>query len=281
VACGTNPNFTHEDYKGEVADVSADGEYILGYNFGQTPYSWDDPLYDPTLWASAYRRNPDDSFDQIPPPPGASPYDAWTPFSISDDGGTVVGRYGWWIYSYPVLWTPETGTLDLQWFLIGQGFDEMWYWYLTDLTSVSSDGNTVAGHGNNPDGWLEGFVIDISKVKLCHKPGDAAERTLAIGWDSIGNHMAHGDALATCEFLQSGARSRSVDEFRPQRPADMVVPKEARDARFHDKEAMDAQRLLGPGAGAEESAAHDTALDTPAVRKRSGKQGSTQRGSNR
>jgi hypothetical protein len=255
---------------------------VLGYNFGNSSYNWDDPLFDPTLWASAYVRNPDGSFVQVPPPPGANPNDAWTPFAISDDGGTVVGRYGWWIYSYPTLWTAETGTLDLQYFLIGQGFDEMWYWYLTDLTSVSSDGTVVAGHGNNPDGWLEGFVIDISKVKLCHKPGEAAERTLAISWDSIGNHMAHGDELATCEFLTSGARSRSVDEFRPQRPANMDVPKEARDARFHDEDAMKAQRALAPANRVEESAAHDnTALDTPAIRERSSQQRSTKRGSNR
>jgi len=279
-ACDTNPNYDGNAYKGEVADVSADGEYIVGYNFGNPDYN--SPGYDPLPWASAYVRNPDGSFVQVPPPPGANPYDSWTPFAISDDGGTVVGRYGWWIYSYPTLWTAETGTLDLQYFLIGQGFDEMWYWYLTDLTTVSSDGNTVAGHGTNPDGWLEGFVIDISKVKLCHKGGTNAQRTLAVSWDSIGNHLDHGDELATCEFLQSGARSRSVSEFRPERPDDMVVPDEARDARFHDKDAMEAQRALAPANRVEESsAAHDTTLDTPAVRKRSGKQRSTKRILNR
>jgi len=157
----------------------------------------------------------------------------------------------------------------------------MWYWYLTDLTAVSADGNTVAGHGNNPDGWLEGYVIDISKVKLCHKPGDPAERTLGVSWDSIPNHMAHGDVLATCEFLQSGARSRSVSEFRPERPANIDVPAEAVDARFHGKEAMKAQQALGPANRVEGSAAHDTALETPAVRERSGQPRATKSGQKR
>jgi hypothetical protein len=268
-ACDANPNWTAENYKGEVADVTADGQYLVGYNYGQSPYNWDDPLYDPTLWASAYRSNPDDSFTKIGIPPFGNPNDSWTPFAISDNGKTVVGRYGWWIYSYPTLWTEETGTLDLQYFLIAQGFDEMWFWGLTDLTSVSSDGTIVAGHGYNPEGWLEGYVIDISKVKICHAPPGNPDnaRTLSIGWDSIGDHIAHGDEVATCEFLKSGASSRSVEEFRPSRPANMDVPAEALDARFHDQDAMKAQQALYSGT---QSAPHDdTALDTPADRERS------------
>ena len=258
-ACDDNPNWVAEDWKGEAYDITPDGDYIVGEHFGQSAAAWNEPGYNPELFASAYRMNPDGSFTQIGIPPFGNPEDAWTPFAISDDGSTVVGRYGWWIYSYPTLWTEATGTLDLQYFLIGQGLDDLWFWYLTDLTSVSADGKIVAGHGYNPDGWLEGYTIDLSKVSVCHKDGTPAQRTLRIGWDSIADHLAHGDDLATCEFLASGARSRSVDEFRPTRPANATMPEEAKDSKWHSGEDVKKQAELSANSGSEQSSPYEAA----------------------
>ena len=136
-----------------------------------------------------------------------------------------------------------------------------------DLEYLSMASSDAVFH--NPEGWLEGYVIDISKVKICHAPPGNPDnaRTLSIGWDSIGEHVGHGDEVATCEFLKSGARSRSVEEFRPSRPANMDVPAEALDAKWHSDDAMKAQQALYSGT---QSAPHDdTALDTPADRERS------------
>ena len=211
--CIPNPDWdaaAQAAYKGEGADVTGDGQYIVGYAYGQS--DWNSPDYDPLLWASAYVQNPDYSFTQVPPPPGASPYDSWTPFRISDDGSTVVGRYGWWIYSYPTVWTEATGTLDLQFFLIGQGLDDLWFWYLRNASAVSADGTIIAGDGYNPDFWIEGFRLDMTKVSLCHMPGGdfSKARTLTVALESAGDHMAHGDPLMTCEFYGGGSNSREA-----------------------------------------------------------------------
>jgi hypothetical protein len=230
-ACIDNPEWDPmaiEDYKGEGYKVTPDGNYTLGFEYGQSPYHWSDPLYDWTLFSSAYVQNPDGSFSQVAPPPGGLEGDSWTPLAMSDSGDVVVGRYGWWIYSFPTIWTKYTGTLDFQYFLVSQGLDELWFWYLASLNAVSADGRTVAGYGTNyenPDcplqnGCQEGFVVDMNKVKVCHKPGDH-ERTLTIALESAGDHIDHGDFLGTCEFMNSGGRSRAADLHRPRPAATM------------------------------------------------------------
>jgi len=213
VVCIPNPDWDADAmaaYKGEGADVSGDGKYIVGYNYGNS--DWNSPDYDPLLWASAYIQDPNGSFTQVPPPPGASPYDSWTPFRISDNGRTVVGRYGWWIYAYPTVYTAETGTLDLQWFLIGQGLDDLWFWTLRNASAVSADGTIIGGDGYNPDFWIEGYHLDMKRISLCHIPGGDFDkaRTLKVALDSVGAHMAHGDLLSTCEFADGGANSRAA-----------------------------------------------------------------------
>lgn len=219
-SCSDNPAHTPDmdlNYKGEAYDISRNGEHILGMNFGNP--DWQDPNYDPTLYGSGYIKHADGSFTQLPPPETGSPYDSWTTIAVNNDGTVAVGRYGWWIYSFPVVWTKETGTLDLQWFLVGQGLDELWYWYLYNLTAVSGDGRYIAGYGYNPDNWLEGFVVDLEKLALCHKPGAHNERTLRVSWESIPDHLAHGDVLSTCEFMAGGAHSRArLNSMRPARP---------------------------------------------------------------
>jgi hypothetical protein len=227
VVCIPNPDWdaaAMAAYKGEAADVSADGQYVFGENFGIS--DWNLPDYDPLLWASAYIQNPNGSFTQVPPPPGASPYDSWTPFNISDNGQTAVGRYGWWIYSYPTVWTASMGTIDLQWFLIGQGLDDLWFWTLRNASTVSADGAIIGGDGYNPDFWIEGFHLDMNKVSICHMPGGDFNkaRTLTIGLDSVGDHVAHGDPLMTCEFYGGGANSRAALRGQTATSAHPPVP---------------------------------------------------------
>jgi hypothetical protein len=137
---------------------------------------------------------------------------------MSDDGSKIVGKYGSFWSSYPVLWTEETGTLDFQYFLVTQGLDDLYFWYLGPVTSVNADGTMVGGYGTNyvnPDcpsqwGCTEGWVSGIAKASVCHKDDLPAERTLTIAWGSLGNHLGHGDQLGTCEFWESGG-ARAAD----------------------------------------------------------------------
>jgi uncharacterized membrane protein len=149
-------------------------------------------------------------------------WDTFSPRAISADCNTVVGSFGGGGFfgspPYPVVWNRNLGiTIDLQVFLLGQGLDDLFFWFLSDADAVSSDGTVIAGYGSNPDGWLEAFRVDLGRVKVCHKPdgnGTGSDRTIAIGWDSVANHLGHGDALATCEFLAADGASRTAGARR-------------------------------------------------------------------
>ena len=216
--CFDNPDFSPETEKGEAYSMTPDGSYIAGERFGQSPYDWSDPLYDPYLWASGWRRNPDGSFTKLEVPEGVYPDGQWLPIDMSDDGSVIGGKFGSFWSSYPVLWTEETGTLDMQYFLVAQGLDDLYFWFIQQVNTVRADGAMVGGTGTNyvnPDchsqwGCTEGWVAEIAKASVCHKDDSPAERTLTIGWDSIGNHLGHGDQLGTCEFWEEGG-ARAAD----------------------------------------------------------------------
>jgi len=225
--CYDNPDYESETEKGEAYSMTPDGNYIAGAVFGQSPYPWNHPDYDPYLWASGYRMNPDDSFTRLDPPEGVYPDGNWYPIDMSDDGSVIGGRFGSFWSSYPVLWTEETGTLDMQYFLVAQGLDDLYFWFIQQVNAVRADGQMVGGTGTNyvnPDchsqwGCTEGWVAEIAKASVCHKADEPAERTLTVGWDSLGDHIGHGDGLGTCEFLEGGG-ARAADFAGTQNSAD-------------------------------------------------------------
>jgi hypothetical protein len=223
--CADNPSWVPENYKGEVTAMTPDGRFLVGIHYGDAG-TWGTPSWNPLLWATGYIQNPDGSFTMLPPPPGADIENSyWVPTNVSDDGSIVIGTYGSW-GGYPVLWSAQTGTIDLQFFLVGQDLSDLWYWYLTAANALSSDGMVIGGHGQDPPGscstpfgdqCTEGYIVDISNVKVCHKPGDHNERTLTISWSSVGDHLGHGDYLATCEFGNQYGAARGAD-MRPEPP---------------------------------------------------------------
>jgi len=267
--CIDNPDYVAEASKGEATAVTSDGSYVLGYAYGESPYHWSDPLYDWTLNASAYVRNPDGSFTQVPPPPGGYDGDFWTPIGISDDGNVVVGRFGFLSYAYPTIWIRGVGTIDFQFFLVSQGIDDAWFWWMTSLNAVSADGTIVAGAGYNPSFQPEGFVVDISKVKVCHAPPGYPdkERTVLVGLDSVADHVGHGDFLGTCEFMDSDAASRGASVLRPGRPGSQASPDDNPVFRSRD-EAERMNGLLGSEPIGEEPQRRQTHRRTRAQRTR-------------
>jgi hypothetical protein len=190
--------------------VTPDGATILFTGQSPADFNVRAALYDVATGA----------IEQLPFPavPGDPFWDSLQGWAISDDGNTVVGEFGGGGFfgspPYPVLWNRDIGmTIDVQVFLLGQGLDDLFFWILEDATAVNSDGTIIAGSGVNPDGWIEAWKADISKVKICHKPegqGVGNERTIAIGWESVPNHLGHGDFLSTCEFAEDGG-SRVAD----------------------------------------------------------------------
>jgi uncharacterized membrane protein len=200
LVCIDNPDWTADMYKGEAYDVSDDGQYACGRNFD---YNQFDP---------GYRANPDGTFTKLDVLP-EFPFIV-DPFDISDDGKVIVGRSGSFFSGVTAYaWIEGVGPVDLQLFLQAQGLDELFFWSLAQVNAVSADGKVIAGYGFNPDGWLEGWIVDMSKLWVCHTPGDNPEgaRTLGIDLASAADHVAHGDFLGTCEFQQSGAMSRAAE----------------------------------------------------------------------
>jgi hypothetical protein len=201
VVCIDNPAWNNAAFKGEARDISNNG-YVVGTNFG----------YDYPQWNDAYRQNPNGSFTNIPTAPSFP--DTWEPFRISEDGKTVVGIIGNPFFgSIPAFWNEGTGTQDLQLFLLAQGLDELYFWYLYAINDVSADGTVMAGTGYDPDFNQQGFIVDLKKLWVCHAPSGHPEnaRTLGVEFGGVGNHLDHGDFLGTCDFLNSGGLSRAAE----------------------------------------------------------------------
>jgi len=213
--CVDNPNWTDDLYKGEAYDMTDDGRYVCGqhFDFGDK-------------WDTGWRANPDGSFTEIPPPE-SWPYTI-EPFRISQDGSTVVGYAGDRVIgTIPIFWREGLGTIDLQYFLVAQGLDDLLQWYLIQASTLSADGTIIGGYGANPDRVLEGWIVDLKNVWVCHAPGGDTNkpRTLGVDIASAADHVAHGDFLGTCEFLDSIGESglddgpSKLDELNARRRA--------------------------------------------------------------
>ncbi|HEX5041267.1 MAG TPA: hypothetical protein VFV75_00065 [Candidatus Polarisedimenticolaceae bacterium] len=203
LVCIDNPDWTADMYKGETYDMSDDGQYACGRSFDYNTLLG-------TASPAGYRANPDGTFTKLDVVPDF-PDRLVDPFDISDNGKVIGGRAGSFLTgTSSYLWIEGVGPLDLQTFLIAQGLDELHFWFLAQVNAVSADGKVIAGYGFNPDGWQEGFVVDMSKLWVCHTSGNSS-RTLGIDLDSAADHVAHGDFLGTCEFQASGALSRAVE----------------------------------------------------------------------
>jgi hypothetical protein len=204
LVCVNNPAWNANLFKGEAYDVTDDGQHAIGRQICYPDGSCQSN--------SGYISNPDGSFTEVPPPESFP--ELVDPFRISQDASTVVGRVGTFFSgTIPFFWNRGMGSQDLQLFLVQQGLDELFFWQLAQVNDVSADGTVIAGVGFNPDGLQEGFIVDMKKLWVCHAPPGSPEnaRTLGIALETAGDHMAHGDFLGTCEFVNSGGLSRAAE----------------------------------------------------------------------
>ncbi len=198
--------------------------------------------------------NPDGSFDRIPSPP-EFPYIV-NPYVISENGtGRRRDRRRLLLRHRPFLWNKDLGTIDFQLFLIGQGLDELYFWYLTSINAISGNGRIVAGQGQNPDGKLEGWIVDINQVLVCRNPEAAAGkgeggdtytdctdgygencRTMRVDYELVGDPSE----LGSCEFKRSGGTGARAG---PAPRTDREVPVGCLQRRV----PVQAQSRPGPG----------------------------------
>jgi probable HAF family extracellular repeat protein len=122
--------------------------------------------------------------------------------AVSGDGSIVVGSTG---YDPPftsddaLIWDAEHGTRDFQDVLTevyGLG-PQLTGWSLSSANGISGDGRTIVGQGQNPQGRLEGWVVNLPD------PGDT-------NMDGV-TDVADLGVLATNFNTPSGANWRDGD----------------------------------------------------------------------
>lgn len=124
-------------------DVSSDGSTVIGFN---GPRAW--------RWTQS------DGMVSLPLPEGGSVANAR---GVNKDGSVVVGAWdgpGLDIQR-AYIWTPETGSRDLQDYFEQELGVDLQGWHLAEASVVSDDGSTFAGIGFAPDssvptGWRVG-----------------------------------------------------------------------------------------------------------------------------
>jgi hypothetical protein len=211
-----DPGPDYNDFLGAAEWTNSDGSIVSGSGYQEMP-SETNPFGSPTGWVW------NEMTGELQGT-GAMPWAWFTDqgyaFAASEDGNIVVGRFGFGPFSVATMWTPWTGLVDLNQFLINQGSTAIFDgWTLTQINDITPDGTRLLGCGANPDGFFgcnEAFLIDISKVSVCHAPGGdvSKARTLNVSLESLGDHVGHGDFLGTCEAAAGGfARSTDPHQF--------------------------------------------------------------------
>jgi len=154
--------------------------------------------------------------------PGAFFLDLGWNFAVNEEGTLAGGRFGFGPFSQATLWSPTTGQINLNQFLIDQGRTEPFDgWQLVQVNAMSADGLRMVVFGQGPDAGSQSAILDITKVSVCHQnPGHT--KTLNVSWDGAMDHVGHGDFLGTCEAAGIGTRAADTYEFHgvdPMNPA--------------------------------------------------------------
>ena len=81
-------------------------------------------------------------------------------FDLTDDGATVVGACGFGFDRDAFLWTESGGMVKLDDHLTALGLD-LTGWDLGSATAISADGRVIAGWGQGPNAFIEGWVVTL------------------------------------------------------------------------------------------------------------------------
>lgn len=198
ITLGTLPN---GQYAIEAHGISSDGNRIVGHAYNGEAFLWDNGvltglgfLSGPGSYGSrANAISPDGSVivGLSPSPncissgkeafrwednvmigigdlPGGDFY-SWAN-DVSENGRVIVGYsvtaghfgYGWVTEAF--IWDSFHGMRNLKNVLQDDYELDLSGWTLTDATGVSADGFTIVGHGINPDGLQEAWVVRLTSV---------------------------------------------------------------------------------------------------------------------
>ena len=191
-----------DDPKGWIGSANAvnrDGNAVVGGEAGSNEWGAGIDAY---LWSPTKGTRNLGHFSV--PCEEIAPWDCpWTPtidfpaiaFAVTDDGGMVVGRAGdFWNGFIGFLWMEETGMLDLNEFLQGQGIMEAFTSGIISPLAISGDGKTIVGWGLNDNSQIS-YAITLDQVFVCDK-----EQTFLVGFPgAMKAKLAKGATLGMCE----------------------------------------------------------------------------------
>jgi probable HAF family extracellular repeat protein len=82
-------------------------------------------------------------------------------YATSADGSVVVGTSYTDLGFEAFYWNASTGMVNLREMLIAGGVTGLSGWQLSTATSISADGRTIVGWGENPNGQTEGWIATV------------------------------------------------------------------------------------------------------------------------
>jgi probable HAF family extracellular repeat protein len=164
------------DDSGYASDVSADGSVVVGVSVSDlTPEAF--------RWSSAGMVGLGDL-------PGGAFWSVASVVSFDGNivfGGSIDASGG----AKPFIWDPVNGMRELTAVLESEYHLDLGGWTLWRVTGVSADGRTIVGTGENPDGFSEGWVAQLSvpqAVPALGRPGLGAAIVLLL---FVGAWMLH------------------------------------------------------------------------------------------
>lgn len=136
----------------EIQAMNADGTIFVGY--ANTPAVPSGEFGEATIWIN---NAPPQSLGDLP----GGIYSSYA-YSVSDDGGVVVG-YGTTDRGHEAfVWTPTTGMEPLEDAIHSRwGLSLPIGWKLTHGLDLSADGTVIVGRGINPDGIVQGWSVTV------------------------------------------------------------------------------------------------------------------------
>lgn len=126
-----------------VRDFSGDGSTVLGIQKQCNEYGYYCATYKGALWNT--NTNIKTTIDGMT-----------FPQAFSSDASLIVGNYG----GQMQIWDAANGTRNLSQVLTNHGVD-LSDWSDTKVLDISEDGTKIVGMGNNEEGVLRAFIINI------------------------------------------------------------------------------------------------------------------------
>ena len=141
---------TADEYGSEIHALSSDGTTAVGQS------SREHPIREAVYWTKDEGLVSLDVLNSL-----QSDYSLAS--AVSSDGSVIAGHYG--ITGTPgsatFLWTESTGAQDLSLILQQSGAD-LQGWQLTEIVTMSNDGNTIVGYGQDSAGEFGSWYAQLS-----------------------------------------------------------------------------------------------------------------------